>query len=310
MQAPRPWRPPRRTRGASSTGLASELLEEAEVVLPEQADVGHAVAEHGDPLEPDPEGEAGDLLGVVADVAEHVRVDEPGAAEFDPAGVLAGAAAGAVAEEARDRELHRRLGEREEVRREAHLLILAEEGSAEMEQRPLQVAERDSLGDGEAFDLVEDREVLRLDRVAPIDAAERDHVDGRLARLHHADLRRRRLGAQNGVAVQVERVQRRAGDVARRHVERIEEVVGVLDLVAVDDLVAEADEDVLDLPADLRDQVIVAARRLVPGSVTSNDSSPRSCSSSTPRRASSRSANAVSSRSRSAFSVIPLSRSR
>ena len=39
----------------------------------------------------------------------------------------------------------------------------------------------------------------------------------------------------------------------------------VLDLVAVDDLVAEAEEDVLELAPDLRDQVEVSARNLVAG---------------------------------------------
>jgi hypothetical protein len=38
-------------------------------------------------------------------------------------------------------------------------------------------------------------------------------------------------------------------------VEAVEVVVGGLDLAAVDDLVAEAEEDGLDLPADLGDQV-------------------------------------------------------
>ena len=66
------------------------------------ADVRQAVAEHGDPLQPEAEREAGDLLRVVADVLEHVRVDDAGAAHLDPAGVLADAAARAAAEEAGD----------------------------------------------------------------------------------------------------------------------------------------------------------------------------------------------------------------
>ncbi len=43
-------------------------------------------------------------------------------------------------------------------------------------------------------------------------------------------------------------------------VERVEVVVGRLDLAAVDDLVAEAEEDVLHLAPDLGDQVQVPAR--------------------------------------------------
>ena len=76
-RAPRPRRPPRRIRAASSAGYASELAQEAEVVFPEQADVRDAVAQHRDPLEADAEREAGHLFRVVADVAEDVRIDEP-----------------------------------------------------------------------------------------------------------------------------------------------------------------------------------------------------------------------------------------
>ena len=50
-----------------------------------------------------------------------------------------------------------------------------------------------------------------------------------------------------------------------RRVQRREVVVRVLDLGPVEDLVAEPDEDVLDLAADLGDQVEVAARDGVTG---------------------------------------------
>ena len=49
--------------------------------------------------------------------------------------------------------------------------------------------------------------------------------------------------------------ERRAGGMTRREVEPVEVVVRRLDLAAVDDPVAEPEEDVLDLAADLRDQV-------------------------------------------------------
>ena len=54
--------------------------------------------------------------GSMPTACEHVRVDHAAAAELDPAGLRAHAAAGAVAEDAADRELGRRLGEREERR--------------------------------------------------------------------------------------------------------------------------------------------------------------------------------------------------
>ena len=67
------------------------------------------------------------------------------------------------------------------------------------------------LVDGEPLDLVEDRAVRRVGRVAAVDAAERDHVDRRLLRLHHADLRRRGLRAQHVVVVEEERVRAASG---------------------------------------------------------------------------------------------------
>ena len=58
-----------------------------------------------------------------------------------------------------------------------------------------------------------------------------------------------------------------------REVERVEVVVRRLDLAAVDDRVAEPEEDVLDLAPDLGDQVQVPARvAAAPGSVTSTRS--------------------------------------
>ena len=53
-------------------------------------------------------------------------------------------------------------------------------------------------------------------------------------------------------------MERRPGRVDEREVEGIEVVVSRLDLAAVDDRIAEAEEDVLELPPDLRDQVQVA----------------------------------------------------
>jgi hypothetical protein len=52
-----------------------------------------AVAELRHALDAEAEGEAGVLLGVVADVREDARIDHARAAELDPAGALAQAAA-------------------------------------------------------------------------------------------------------------------------------------------------------------------------------------------------------------------------
>ena len=117
--------------------------------------------------------------------------------------------------------------------------------------------------DRERLDLVEDGRVLRARRVPPVRAPGYGDVDRRLPRLHDADLPRRRVRPQQRVVVDVERVPRRPRRVCQRLVERVEVVPDRLHLAAVDDLVAEAEEDVLGLAHDLREGMEVPERRAV-----------------------------------------------
>src|SRR5688500_15580114 len=105
----------------------SELAEEADVVLDEQADVVDAVLAHGDPLDAEAEGPAGVFFGVDAARLEDVGVDHPAAAELDP---LA-----AVFEP--DVHLGRRLGEGEEAGAEPDFGVRAEVGLYELHHRAL-----------------------------------------------------------------------------------------------------------------------------------------------------------------------------
>ena len=158
--------------------------------------------------------------------------------------------------EARDVDLDARLGEREEVRAQAHVALVAEDRAREREQRALEVGERDVLVDREALDLVELRRVRRV-AVRPVDAPGDDDRDRRRLLLHRADLHRRGVRAQYDLvraaarlAVRgedVERVRARARGVRRVVVERVEVVEDGLDLGALLDREAEAAEDVLDL---------------------------------------------------------------
>ena len=114
--------------------------------------------------------------------------------------------------------------------------------------------------DREPLELVEDRIPRRGDVVPAVDAADRDHVDRRPLALHLVDLRGRGLRAEQGLLVEIERVARRARRMPVREAERVEVVARRLDLAAVDDLVAEAEEDVLDVAAHERRRMQRAAR--------------------------------------------------
>src|SRR5262252_2141387 len=97
-----------------------ELLEEAEIVLVEQADVFDLVLEDRDALDADAPGEARVAFGVVADGFEHRRMHHAAAADLDPPGPLAHRAARAVALPAAQVDFGARLGVRKEARAEAH----------------------------------------------------------------------------------------------------------------------------------------------------------------------------------------------
>src|ERR1044072_1407604 len=73
------------SRSQETGTFLSELSQQPQAVLPQRAELGQALAEHGDALAPDAEREARPFLRVVADELEHVRIDHPGAAELDPA---------------------------------------------------------------------------------------------------------------------------------------------------------------------------------------------------------------------------------
>src|ERR1041385_8827816 len=81
------------TRRGPRTNSYRELVQEAQVVFVEEADVVDAVAQHRHALHAHAEREAGVLLRVVADRFEHRGVDHAAAENFEPARVLARAAA-------------------------------------------------------------------------------------------------------------------------------------------------------------------------------------------------------------------------
>ena len=187
-------------------------------------------------------------------VAEHVGVHHAAPAELQPGAV------GSL-----DVELGRRLGEREVRRPQARRVARPEVGLGEGLDGAGQVGEGDAPVDDQPLDLVEDRHVGGVGRVAPVDAAGHDDVDGRRLALHHPDLHGRRVGAQHHAAglavVDEQRVPLLRAGWSGRHVQGGEVVPVALDLGAFGDGEAEADEHVLEALVGLGHEVGVAARR-------------------------------------------------
>src|SRR4029453_19585239 len=120
---------------------------------------------------------------------------------------------------------------------EADAAVGPEDRPHYIQQRALQVGEREAAVDGKTLELVEDRVVRRVDRVAAVAAAERDHVDRRLALLERVDLARRGLGTEQATLVEEERRPVRARRVPRIEGQLVEVVLDRLDLAIVADLV-------------------------------------------------------------------------
>ena len=236
-----------------------ELLEELQVVLEHQADVVDAIFQHGDALDADAKGEAGVLIRVDVAVLQNLAVDDAAAQNFDPAGVLAQGAALAVALEAADIDLDAGLGEREVGRAQAGAGVGTEQLLHEGVQGTLQIAQGDALVHDQTFHLVEHGAVGRVG-VGTEDAAGDEHLDGRLLRIHGADLAAGGLGAEQELIGQVEGILHIAGGVVLRDVQAGEVVVVILDLRGVRHSKTHAREDVDDLVGDQRQRMQAADR--------------------------------------------------
>ena len=107
----------------------------------------------------------------------------------------------------------------------------------------------------------------RVGLVLAEDAAGREDADGRLLLLHHADLHRAGLRAQQDgiVVVEIERVGAVAGRMPLLDVQAGEVIAGLLDLRAVDNRIAHADEDLLDLLQHLVHRVLMPHREFLAG---------------------------------------------
>ena len=67
----------------------AKLVQESQVVLKKQANIVDAVFEHRDALNAHTEGEAGNVLRIVADKSENCRVDHAGTENLQPTGGFA-----------------------------------------------------------------------------------------------------------------------------------------------------------------------------------------------------------------------------
>src|SRR5579864_1385657 len=207
----------------------AKLRQEAQIVLEEEPQVVHSVAQHREPIDAGAEGITGVALGVDATRFEHVWVDHAAAGDLEPAGVLAGAASLAGTEEALHVDFGRRFREGEVRGPKAHREVSLEEGLQEPMQYRLHVGEADVLPHHESLELVKHRRVRHV-RVAAVDASRSNDGEWRTAVEERPDLHRGGVGAQQPPVREVEGIMEGARRMILRDIERGEIVEVVLDL--------------------------------------------------------------------------------
>ena len=172
------------------------MAQPAQVAVKEGAQVGNAVFQHRDTVDPHAKGKALPFVRVNAAGLKHLGVHHARAQHFEPAVAFAHLER-AIHPGTLDVDLCRGFGEGEVRGAEARLdAVDFEIGREEFLEHPFQVRHRDVLVDGKALDLMEHRRVC-LVVIGTVDTTGADDAQRRALRLHRADLHWACMGAQH-----------------------------------------------------------------------------------------------------------------
>ena len=135
--------------------------------------------------------------GIVADSLQDTGMHHSRAKDLDPVFVAIDRPLARLGVfEVRDRHIHPRLDEGEEVAPKAYLPVLAKGTSCKLVQRPFEVREGDFLVDREALDLVKVPVVRSVGRLVPVNLAGNDNPNRWTRLFHDSRLHRRCVGSQ------------------------------------------------------------------------------------------------------------------
>src|SRR6266581_7959972 len=134
---------------------ASKLLQKPHIVLEEQLEIVDVVLQHRVTFDAAAESKTGVFLRVIVHEGVQIRMHHAGAHYFDPARLFAHAAAGAIAEDARDVHFSAWLDERKEARPQPCFCFLSEKLLMEPLQRSFQIRKCDALIHQQTLHLME-----------------------------------------------------------------------------------------------------------------------------------------------------------
>ena len=163
------------------------MLQESHIVLKQQSDIVDTVLQHRDPLNTDTECDAGVDVRVNSAVLQNLGMDHAAAEHFNPAGMLAQAAALSAAFKAADVHFNARFREGEIAGTEPCTHVRVKDLLHKLIQHALQVTQGNALVHHKAFHLVEHGRMGRV-AVGAENPSGNQHLDRRLLHIHYPDL--------------------------------------------------------------------------------------------------------------------------
>ena len=180
---------------------AGELVEEADIVLGEHAEVLHLVLQVRDALDAHAESVASIDAAIDAVCVENCRIYHAAAKYLKPTTAFTHRAALASANGTADIHLGRGFREGEVAWAETNLCLRSEELLGKEEEHLLEVCEAYILVDIQAFNLMEEAMGACTHGFVAINTARAKYADGRLCLLHHTRLHAAGVRAKDDVGM-------------------------------------------------------------------------------------------------------------
>src|SRR5258708_20723687 len=131
-----------------------ELAQEAQIISREEAYLCNIMLQDSNTLHAHTKGKTSVFSWIIANIAQHTRVNHTRAKNLYPATIFTDTATFAIAERAIDIDLSARLGEREVATAETHAPSLSEHFTGETLETTLQASHRAFFIDEQTFNLV------------------------------------------------------------------------------------------------------------------------------------------------------------
>src|SRR3990172_4007570 len=179
--------------------MGSELCQKTKIVFKVKPDIVDAVTKQSHSFDPHTEGIARVFFRVITDILQDVRMNHSRTSDLEPTIVLADRTSLLPAHETGNIHVCARFGKREECRPELVLHRASVVLPGERDERPLPLAHGNIPVHIEPLELVEDHVASGADRFIAVDAPGHDDANRGLLSLHHPNLDRRCMGAQENV---------------------------------------------------------------------------------------------------------------